>query len=81
MTAELILRPSVSGDDNKANYLMFGFSTQTPSYRNTSVAALFRKHELDKKREYGERVREVENSSFTPLVFSTTGGARNYCCL
>ncbi|CAB4039183.1 Hypothetical predicted protein [Paramuricea clavata] len=41
---------------------------------NTSVAALFRKHELDKKREYGERVREVENSSFTQLVFSTTGG-------
>ena len=51
------------------------FHPNAPSYRNTSVAALFRKHELDKKREYGERVREVENSSFTPLVFSTTGGA------
>ena len=48
------------------------FHPNTPSYCNTSVAALFRKHELDKKREYGERVREVENNSFTPLVFSTT---------
>ena len=27
-----------------------------------------------KKREYGDRVREVELASFTPLVFSTTGG-------
>ena len=27
-----------------------------------------------KKREYGDRVWEVELASFTPLVFSTTGG-------
>ena len=27
-----------------------------------------------KKREYGDRVREVELASFTSLVFSTTGG-------
>ncbi len=51
------------------------FHPNALSYRNTSAAALFRKHELHKKREYGERAREVENSSFTPLVFSTTGGA------
>ena len=30
--------------------------------------------EMMKKREYGDRVREVELASFTPLVFSTTGG-------
>ena len=51
------------------------FHPNAPSYRDKSVAALFRKHELDKKREYGARIREVENGSFTPLVFSTTGGA------
>ena len=51
------------------------FHPNAPSYRDKSVAALFRKHELDKKREYGDRIREVENGSFTPLVFSTTGGA------
>ena len=51
------------------------FHPNVPSYRDKSVAALFRKHELDKKREYGDRIREVENGSITPLVFSTTGGA------
>ena len=31
-------------------------------------------HELEKKREYGDRVQSVESASFTPLVFSTFGG-------
>ena len=30
--------------------------------------------QLDKKREYEERVREIEHGSFSPLVFSTAGG-------
>jgi len=29
---------------------------------------------MEKKREYGDRVRSVEHGSFTPLVFSTLGG-------
>ena len=29
---------------------------------------------MRKKREYGERVREIENATFTPLVFAATGG-------
>jgi len=33
-----------------------------------------RRHELQKKREYGDRSSEMESASFTPLVFSTTGG-------
>jgi hypothetical protein len=51
------------------------FHPNAPSYHDKSVAALFRKHELDKKRKYGDRMREVENRSFTLVVFSTTGGA------
>ena len=43
--------------------------TVTPAYH-----LYIDRHELQKKREYGERVREVEQASFTPLVFSTTGG-------
>ena len=50
------------------------FHPNAPSYRNTSIQALYRKQEQAKKREYGDRIREVENASFTPLVFSTTGG-------
>ena len=30
--------------------------------------------ELEKKRAYDQRVREIEHGSFSPLVFSTTGG-------
>ena len=32
------------------------------------------RHEQEKKRVYGERILEIEKSSFTPLIFSTSGG-------
>ena len=41
---------------------------------STTTAAAYRKHETAKKREYAQRIREVEHGVFTPLVFSTTGG-------
>ena len=44
------------------------------SYRHSSIPSVYRHHELQKKREYGECVREVELASFTPLVFGTTSG-------
>ena len=50
------------------------FHPNAPSYRNTSIPSLYRQHEMVKKREYGDRIREVEYAVFTPLVFSTTGG-------
>jgi len=34
----------------------------------------FRRHELEKKHEYGDRICSVKFASFTPLVFSTFGG-------
>ena len=42
-----------------------------PSYQ---VRSLFRRHELEKKHEYGGHFHNVESASFTPLVFSTFGG-------
>ena len=52
------------------------FHPNAPSYRNSAIPAIYRRHEQEKKREYGDRVREVaiEKPSFTPLVFATTGG-------
>ena len=50
------------------------FHQNAPTYRNRDLTALYRMHEGIKKREYGERVREVERGVFTPLVLSTTGG-------
>ena len=38
------------------------------------VRTCYRKNELEKKRAYEERVREVEHGSFSPLVFSAAGG-------
>ena len=50
------------------------FHPNAQSYRNTSITSVYRRHEQQKKREYGDRVREVELASFTPLVLSTSGG-------
>ena len=44
------------------------------SHRNTSLPQCYRRNELEKKRAYDERVREIEHGSFSPLVFSTSGG-------
>ena len=50
------------------------FHPNASSYRNKDLASLYKLHENAKKREYGERVREVEHAVFTPLVLSTCGG-------
>ena len=50
------------------------FHPNARSYRNSNISAVYQRQEMMKKREYGDRVREVELASFTPLVFSTTGG-------
>jgi len=49
------------------------FHPNAQSYRKSSISSIYRRHELQKKREYGDCIREVESASFTPLVFSTTG--------
>ena len=38
------------------------------------LSTTYRNHEKAKKRLYEQRIREVEHSSFTPLILSTTGG-------
>ena len=47
-----------------------------PSARSNSgpISSVNRKHEQEKKRQYQQRIRLVEHSTFTPLVFSTSGG-------
>ena len=49
------------------------FNPLAPS-NNQSMSTCYRKHEKMKKRAYEQRIREVEHGSFTPLVFSATGG-------
>ena len=50
------------------------FNPIAPSNRGQTPAAAYRKHEREKKRAYEQRVREVEHSSFTPLVLSASSG-------
>ena len=50
------------------------FNPSTQSNRNSSLQSVYRKHEMEKKRSYEQRILEVEHASFTPLVMSATGG-------
>ena len=50
------------------------FNTFAESNQSPCLAATFRRHEGDKRRAYEEHIREVEQGSFTPLVFSSSGG-------
>ena len=63
----------VTGSDVQFSMYVF-FYPNAPSYHNLQLSAVYRRHENEKKRNYEARVREVEHGSFTPLVFSTSGG-------
>ena len=44
------------------------------SYVDKTPDQVYLQHEREKKRQYNDRVLQVEKGSFTPLIFSTTGG-------
>ena len=43
------------------------------SYREQNPEQIYKQHENEKKRQYGSRIMEVEQGTFTPLILSTTG--------
>ena len=43
------------------------------AYRDVDPDQIFRQHATENKRQYASRVLEVEQATFTPLVFSTIG--------
>ena len=49
------------------------------SHMKKSLENLYKENEDEKKRLYGERVRNSEKGMFTPLVFTTTGGMGKEC--
>ena len=51
------------------------------SYREQTPEQIYRQHESEKKRKYTNRVLEVEQGTFTPLIFSTTGGMGTECMM
>ena len=49
------------------------------SYLDKSLTTIYKEHEAKKKSEYNDRVLHNERASFTPLVFTTTGGMGPEC--
>ena len=49
------------------------------SYRDLSPEQIYCQHENGKKRSYARRLMEIEQGTFTPLVFSTTGEMAEEC--
>ena len=49
------------------------------SYRELSPKQIFQLHENEKKRQYSRRALEVEQGTFTPLVFTSTGRMADEC--
>ena len=66
----------IASDRIPSQHVGVGLAQARPNrYQTKSLASLFKSFENAKKREYVERVTEVEHGSFTPLVFSSCGGA------
>ena len=49
------------------------------SYKQMEPKQIYRLHENEKKRSYSRRVLDIEHGSFTPLVFTSTGGMGPEC--
>ena len=49
------------------------------SYSKQDLNAAHRRNEKEKKREYGDCVRQIEHASFTPLVFTCFGSMAWEC--
>ena len=49
------------------------------SYKDLDLKQIYKQHKNDKKRLYTQRVMGVEQGTFTPLVFTTTGGMGKEC--
>ena len=50
------------------------FNPSAQSNRRAPLSSVYRKHKQEKRRQYDQRVREIEHATFTPLVLSTSGG-------
>ena len=64
---------------SKAFFDIRVFNRLAQTYSAQTLKAAHRLNENSKKREYGERVLNVEHGSFTPLVFSCLGGMSPEC--
>ena len=57
------------------------FYPLAPSYLAQDLESLHRQNENEKRRTYNQRVLQVEMGSFSPLVFTSSGGQAKECSL
>ena len=70
-----VVAQSFWGPDRQNAYFdVWVFNHFAPTYGGLSLNQCYRQNEQDKRRNYEERVTEIEHGSFSPLVFSTSGG-------
>ena len=50
------------------------FDPMAACHRDNTLDAAHKRNEQEKIRAYGERIQHVDHGSFTPLVFTTSGG-------
>ena len=50
------------------------FNPNAPTYQKLQLTTAYRRQEREKQLKYEQRIREVELGSFTPLIFSISGG-------
>ena len=55
------------------------FNPLARTYRELPLPKIYERNEKEKKRNYNERVLQIEHGSFTPLVFSSLGGMGREC--
>ena len=66
---------------NKAFFDIRIFDPNTQRHENKTLTICYELHEHEKKRDYSSRILNVEQGSFTPLVFSITGGMGRECSM
>ena len=57
------------------------FDPNAKRYLHKALPQCYTQNEKEKKRQYNERILEVEHGSFTPLVFSIYGGMGRECSM
>ena len=55
------------------------FYPLAPSLEDISLTQAHKQHENEKRRAYNQRILQIEQGTFTPLVFTTSGGMSYEC--
>ena len=54
-------------------------NVNSESQKHLSISTILEKHEKEKKRQYNQRIMNIEHGTFTPLVFSISGSVGTEC--